>query len=277
MRTLPGLALALAISTATAPAVADSGDVHPIVDVDSGFLLGGAAGGKWLEPETTVKEMKGGEMYRTWDLHRELQNMQGTAPEIEGAGECPETLFVELSPPRDAKDSYAAIGAIAVGGDWNAMPRQAKVLSPGQLVYRDAAAAWLKEQGLENPVVELGQVIRIDLEGDGVDEVLMSANHHAPRQENDNFGVKAGDYSFVLLRRLNGGKVETLSLASVIHAAPRPEDINYWHRIAAILDLNGDGVMEVVVKNGYYEGKGAGAFDIQSGKPILVLNTGCGA
>lgn len=278
MRTIPILApaLALALSAAIAPAAADSGDVQPIVDVGSGALLGGAADGEWLEPETTAGEMKGGEIYRTWDLNRKLQTMQGTAPEFEGEP-CHDTLYVELSPPLDTEDSQLDIGAIAVGGDWNTMPRQPKMLSPGQQVYRDAAATWLKENSLADPVIELEQVVRVDLEDDGVDEVLLTANYRTPRPVENMFGAMVGDYSFVLLRRLKEGKVETLELAADIHADARPGDINYFYRLAAILDLNGDGVMEIVVENGYYEGGGVGVFTVEGGEPELILHEGCGA
>ena len=48
---------------------------------------------------------------------------------------------------------------------------------------------------------------RADIEGDGVDEVLIEASLHA---DESLLGRAAGDYSVVLLRRLNGGEVETV-------------------------------------------------------------------
>lgn len=68
-----------------------------------------------------------------------------------------------------------------------------------------------------------------------------------------------------------------LTLASDIHADPQTDNINYFYRLAAILDLNGDGVMEIVVENGYYEGGGVGVFTAEGGEPELILHEGCGA
>lgn len=261
-------AAALGLTAATGTARAETVvEVHAVIHAGSGLLLGGSSGSGWLGPEMTAPTMRDGEIYRAYGLDGPTGEVKGGLAESAG-DPCRDAFAVPLAD---------GPGAMAFRGDWNAMPRTPEIHDPGQRVYRDAAAAWLEEQGMENPVVELEQIIRIDLEGDGVDEVLMSANYQIPRSDGDIAHALAGDYSFVLLRRLNGGKVETLNLASVVHVDPQSGSINYWHRIAAILDLNGDGVMEIVVENGYYEGEGVGVFDVQDGGPELVLGTGCGA
>lgn len=40
---------------------------------------------------------------------------------------------------------------------------------------------------------------------------------------------------------------------------------------------DGDGVMEIVVEDGYYEGGGVGVFTVEGGAPKLVLHEGRGA
>ena len=268
MRTLSGLALALAISTPSAPATADS-SIHPIVHGDSGILLGAAIEDRWLTAEETSPRLRRGERYRHYSLLHQHGASEGSAPTSAG-DPCPETMLVETVTPE-------GFNTVSVAGAWNALVRIPKRLDTDRRVYRDAAAAWLRKQGLETPAAELEQIIRIDLEGDGVDEVLMAANRRIAPPDGNIADASAGDYSFVLLRRLKEGKVETLSLADVIHVSPQPEDMNIWYRIAAILDLNGDGVMEIVVETGYYEGKGVAVFAIEAGKLKLIFEAGCGA
>ncbi|MDH5556707.1 MAG: VCBS repeat-containing protein [Alphaproteobacteria bacterium] len=268
MRTLSGLTLALAISAATAPAAADSG-IHPIVHGGSRILLGAAIEDRWLTAEETSPRLRGGERYRHYSLLHQHGASEGSAP-ISAGDPCPETMLVETVTPE-------GFDTVSVAGEWNALVRIPKRLDPGLPVYRKAAADWLTGRGLETPAAELEQVIRVDLEGDGVDEVLLAANHRVARQDGDISHAMSGDYSFVLLRRLKEGKVETLALADVIHVSPSPGDINYWYGIAAILDLNGDGVMEIIVKNGYYEGEGVAVFAVEAGKPKLIFDEGCGA
>lgn len=244
-----------------------AGEPHAIVDAENGFLLGAAAGGRWLDAESAAPALTAGGTYRIYGLDGPAGEFPAGPAESYG-DPCPDTLYVPL---------VEGGAGVALGGGGNAMPRMPALIDPSHRVYREAAAAWLRDQGLETPMAELQQIIRVDIEGDGVDEVLLSASYQAPRGEEAIPGAQAGDYSFVLLRRLRGDKVETLGLDSAVYADARPGDINYHHRVSAILDLNGDGIMEIVIVAGYYEGIGTGVFDLRSGKPELVLETGCGA
>ncbi|MCX5887857.1 MAG: hypothetical protein NTY36_00210 [Deltaproteobacteria bacterium] len=97
-----------------------------------------------------------------------------------------------------------------MGGSFNALPRVPRLLDTEQQVYKDAAADILRQKGLAHPQLRLNQVSRVDLEGDGAEEVLVSATHYAR-------GLSAsdspGDYSLVFLRRLVKGKVVTNLIA----------------------------------------------------------------
>lgn len=271
---LPGrlaLALGLTMAVAAAPAAAAGNvPVHPIVLNNGGFLLGGSANGDWMPAEIVASKLEGGERYRHYSLNSALGDGVGPPPKSYNTGACPETIYIEMSLPAD--DSVVSLAA-----DWNALPRQPKAATTTLQVYRDAATVYLTRAGLRDPAVDLEQVIRVDLQGDGVDEVLLSANHREPREGELNFDAVAGDYSFLLLRRLRDGKVETLTLASDIHATPANSDVNMYYRIAAVLDLNGDGTMEIVVETSYYEGSGAAVFEVSGLEVKPVLEAGCGA
>lgn len=259
----------LAALTVTAPAVADSGGVHPVVFGGTGMLLGGSANGKWLSANEMASKLKGGEVYRHYGLNRALGQGKGQAPRLSDK-HCPDTMLVDLSLPNGDP-------AMSVAGDWNAMPRVPRAQSTKQNAYREAVAAYLKDKGVAEPTVELTQVIRIDLEGDGVDEVLLTAQILPPR-----FGgardldALPANHSFVLMRKLHKGKVETLAVTRSKYSNPENGgDVPFASEIAAIVDVNGDGAMEIVVSNGFYEGYGATVITVDGLTVREVLFEGC--
>ncbi len=108
-------------------------------------------------------------------------------------------------------------------------------------------ASFLKGAGINKPEVKILQLLRVDLDGDGVEEVLISANS----SDQQSMIMTKGDFSVVLLRRVVGGASQTIPLVSEVETKVPKEprmDGKYHHTetVAAILDINGDGVMEVI-------------------------------
>jgi hypothetical protein len=91
--------------------------------------------------------------------------------------------------------------------------------------------------------------------------------------------ARAGDYSFVLLRRLVGEAVVTTVVAeSVPDLTPNTTPFVQSHRVAAMADLNGDGRMEITVANRQYEGAGVAVHELQpDGAVPVVMEVDCGA
>ena len=67
---------------------------------------------------------------------------------------------------------------IALAAPWNALPRKARDPGCDQQVYVDAARDFLKTKGIEKPKVKIDNIIRVDLDGDGEEEVLISATNY---------------------------------------------------------------------------------------------------
>ena len=57
--------------------------------------------------------------------------------------------------------------------------------------------------------MEISQILRVDIEGDGTDEALVSASHFA---DPTGHGVADGDYSLVIMRKVMGDTVETIPI-----------------------------------------------------------------
>ena len=261
------LALACALAAAVpAVAPADDGSVHPIVFGPYGYLLGGSANGAWLPAGEVAPMLKGGERYRHYGEEGAVGEGDGLAPESQGQP-CPDTMLVEMRTP----EFYSFV---SVAGGWNALPRVPKYTDVNQRVYREAAAAFLKQHGIANPQVELTQVTRIDLDGDGADEVLVSGTR---RGGDGPGGVRPGDYSFVFLRKLVDGKVMTTPIVTDLHPDPKPTSFSYRLDVVMVLDLNGDGTMEIVTSSEFYEGVAVAVLTVDGLDVKQVLIVGCGA
>jgi hypothetical protein len=170
---------------------------------------------------------------------------------------------------------------IAVGGDWNALPRVPKVESNSSPVYRAAVADHLRRKGIRRPQINIVKVLRVDLDGDGTEELLINATR-AKLWESGSLANDSnpGDYSVVLLRRVVKGKVQTIVLDGEYHPKPRNAETEgppNVYEISAVLDLNGDGRMEVIVRGSYYEGDWKTVYAFHGNRVENIFGCGCGA
>jgi hypothetical protein len=155
--------------------VVTAADLHPIVEVKSGYLFGATANGKWMKAEEAVKELAGETTYQVYGLTQPLGEAKASKATQEGAP-CEQTLAVSLSPKPEK-------GVIAIAAPWNALPRKPKVIDPTQKVYLDAVRDFLKTKGIEQPKVKIDSNLRVDLDGDGEDEVLINATNYFKKDD----------------------------------------------------------------------------------------------
>jgi hypothetical protein len=176
-------------------------DLHPIVEVQSGHFFGATSDGKWMKANETANLLSDETAYRVYGLTQALGQAKGGKPKPE-AVPCEKTLFVLLSPKPEK-------GVIAIAAPWNALPRNPQVIDPTQKIYVDAVRDFLETKGIDQPKVEIDNIVRVDLNGDGEEEVLSSATNYFSKDGPVPMRSPAGSYSMVLLRRVVTGKVET--------------------------------------------------------------------
>ncbi len=255
--------LLISIAIAISPALS-APEVCPVVDATEGILLGGTVDGRWTEDSQIARLMKGGENYELYTLTKHIGKGNGTKPkEAETSG-----FLLRVSPL--SKTSEHVIG---VTGKWNPMPRVPKVQSTHQSAYLAIVRDFLQRKGIKNPNVSITQLIRVDLEGDGTDEVLIAAT--VPRKgygTGQLMRAHPGDYSVVLMRKVIRGRAQTLCLDCQVHVKPDAGTIVDKFYIPAVLDFNGDGIMEIAVGRMYYEGRGVNIYS--STKPVIGGGTG---
>ncbi len=243
--------------------------VWPIVDGFSGFLLGGSHNGQWLDAFALVPSLQDGERpYQLYINNRFQGSINASPPTINAPGPCGGTPAVSFSPEQDLANN------IAIVARWEAAPRQPQSLPLETAVYQQAVAEFLQNQGIANPEVHLNSIDKIDLEGDGMDEVLITASR-LTGLGNGLPTAAAGDYSLVLLRKVVGESVMTIPIAMKLfpEAVELADPVQY--NILGILDLNGDGKLEIVLEGWYYEGRYVTVYENVNQEMQAVLTVGC--
>jgi hypothetical protein len=267
-----GLA-ALLICAGASPAA----DLHPIVEVESGYLFGAISDGKWIKADETAKLLTQKTTYRVYGLTQALGEAKGGKPK-KAVGPCEETLAISLSPELEE-------GVIAIAAPWNALPRKPKVTDPTQKAYVDAVREFLETKEIKQPEVKIDNILRVDLDGDGEEEVLISATNYFGEPDRVPMRSPAGSYSMVLSRRVVAGKVETQLIVGEFYPKAYPKakqeegsfDAPNAYKVIATLDLDGDGNMEVVIHSHYYEGGETTIYRCDPKKVEALLSVSCGA
>jgi peptidoglycan hydrolase-like protein with peptidoglycan-binding domain len=251
------------------PAATPGSAVTPVVASDTGWLLGGAYAQRWLDGPTTATLLRGGERYRFVGSTGELGTTTGDRPSSLGFP-CEVAFQVNLAPPPTISQT------LALGGSWNALPRTPIEENPDTDAYRQLVADQLRANGIAAPDVRLTRVLRIDLEGDGAEELMIAATRLGGEGQFPAPSTAAGDYSLVVVRTTIDGAERTIDLVAEYY--PKAEDFAApnKHTLVAVADLNGDGRMEIVVDSAYYEGESIFAYSVAGDRAEAVLRAGCG-
>ena len=185
-------------------------ELHPIVEVQSGYLFGAISDGKWIKADETAKLIGDETTYQVYGLTQALGEAKAGKPTRPEGLPCEETLAVSLSPKPEN-------GVIAIAAAWNALPRKPKVIDPTQKAYVDVVRDFLETKEIKQPKVKIDSILRVDLDGDGEEEVLISAANYFGKADRVPMRSPAGSYSMVLLRRVVAGKVETQLVEGEFH------------------------------------------------------------
>ena len=215
--------------------------------------------------------VSGGEQYQVVRLDEPISLATGS--EARPSCEPLDLVSVEFEPALPG--GFREIDALAIQTDLAVRPYPVEMLDPPAAEYVQATSELLEGRAARVPVINLTQVIRTDLEGDGVDEVIISAS----TIPDDLISTQVGDYSIVFLRKVIEGEIHTAILGeSIVNDLEDMLQNLVVFEVAAVADLNGDGKMEIVVNGTVWEGAFLQAWEYINDDlgPVDVLSCGCG-
>jgi len=245
-----------------------SSDFSPILygkkyDANTFFiLLGGMQGDTWLAPDQATSRFAGAWGYDVYPPSGEKALIHGHAPEFSMMGQA---YFVGTDV------TFYQFGMVGVAQGWQVMQRQAEELPSENEFYQQLVRDWLSQTGVADPQIGIIQIHRVDLEGDGSDEIFITDT----RVEGQH-GTKPGDHSIILMRKVVGNEAVTVPILVDMYASVRPGNpFPCTYSIGNFIDLNQDGILEVMVEFERWEGFGAAVYQVDGQNVEEVLGGTC--
>lgn len=239
-----------------------------VIDVNNAYIIGGIQNGVVFASDKAAALLQKNENIMVYDMSGYLYNAV-----FEGAFDqeppCHDVWYATLNPVNLGKVGRT----IGISGGKYAFPGKLQITSTQQKVYVDAVQALFNEKGFKTSEVKIKQIIRTDLENDGVDEVIIEAERFTALSP---MAVNIGDYSLIYMRKVINGKVDNIILESSLFDKT-DEYFGYSQSdVVGILDVDGDGICEIIVYYSYYEGESIIVYKYKNGKFIELMSAGCG-
>ena len=159
-----------------------------------------------------------------------------------------------------------------------AVPRIPRRQIADNPVYEKALSEMLKREGsLSVARPHITGHFRVDLNGDGTDEVLLTG---ATRSNFTTYSARVGDATFAAIRFSDGKTVRTmpldLNVATKKSAKQFPFSAPAEYKILACVDIDGDGRMEIAVYSTAHESEVLEIFSFDGKSVKKVLSEGWG-
>jgi peptidoglycan hydrolase-like protein with peptidoglycan-binding domain len=239
----------------------------PIIDADTNWLIGATEQGRWIDAPT-AGPLIGTQQYQFLTTMGDSSTATGTIMRSDLRDICPNLFTVELQPQIDRQNTIG----IGSGATHALQPQPIAQLDLTSADYDNAITDALNVVGLSNPTIGLVQGFQTDIDGDGTQEVVLTAEHRADGTDHVTPSAKAGDYSAVMI--VKNGK------ATLVAYDIQTKDVEFGapleFRVVGVADLNGDSRMDLVVRSSYYEGTTIIIYDLLPEGSREAISTGCG-
>lgn len=257
----------LATTTTTEPLLEGNWAAGPLVTTAFG-ALGWWDGSTWIDAAVAGElPVEGSEDYQVTVLDELARTTGGPQTTV---CEPLDLIGVELENP-ELLGSYPGPYGVAISAPWPLQPQLFEAMNDDG-TYAGFASELLSARGMEVPEPVIRQLFRTDLEGDGINEVLVVAEQVHPGL------LEPGDYSIAFMRKVVGGNVQTVIIEETL-VFDEEDRFSGAHSFGGVADLSGDGKMELIVDSAYFEGFGVGVWEYMNDNLglVQVLLTGCGS
>jgi hypothetical protein len=241
---------------------------YPIIDLRYGYLIGAIQNGKWIESDSAKKSVRPGMKLQVYGITGVVGTVSVVKLDTQNEP-CEDRPTVKVNPKKVKQ------GAVAFAANWNPLPRKPKLAEVKQKQHVDVVREFLRQRGLRDPIVHISQIVSVDLDADGKGEFVISATHYKDGDEIPDEAT-ANTYSFVMVERFVDGKPKAELVDGEFYPEAKGDMPPNKFEIAALLDLNGDGKIDIVLRSAYYEGDEISIYEYQPTGAKKVLSVGCG-
>jgi hypothetical protein len=258
------------IPTTPTTTLPDNTDVRSVV-VSIDGVLGGWNGSEWFATDDDVAPARSGDQYRIVGLDQPITTATGGAPV---ALPCNGSTNWRVDVGLGTFGRSLEPAAVAVSGIALPQPRPVALLPTDDETAFAAARDVFSSLGRDVPEPQLAQVIRADLDGDGADEIIVVADRLEGTADLD---AEPGDYSLVFVRYTGLGRTTVLwdRIAETVSDGSEPATWLVVERIGAVADLNGDGRMELVAQQDYFDGFATAVLEQAGEEFVTRISVGC--
>ena len=161
--------------------------------------------------------------------------------------------------------------------DWDVQPRPVSAVGLDDPEYQQVGESLVPtDEPVDPRVGDVIQVFRADLDGDGIEEVLFTFEHVDPELATECPCSASSRSSSLAIPMHDGEVVDDVVYEHVVADRPWTSPTSGEPSVAAILDLNGDGTMEVAIR---LSGGRAPrhVFEFRDGALHQVMTSGCGS
>jgi len=235
------------LTPSPAQSIKKTNDFHPVL-LQNHFVFGANNKNAWLGEEETAHIITGSEVFKSYSLVKYLGTSTNAKVEVleDGIAVQVDSDYSPIIPNYEDQsfDSYY-LQEVAIAGEWDALPRTPHVQVGGIETYESLIREMISQQGLSKEKVSIEKVIRVDLEGDGAEEALITATDWDVRKAVEQ--GEEGTYSVVILRKLVNGYVKNIVMKEQ-YTKDLANENKYIYYTPMVLDIDGDGVMEIFVE-----------------------------
>ena len=270
------LVVAMLLTTIAAAEPTTFSQFSPIIV--GGFLLGGWNDKSWLSEDEAFSLINDKELYKIYYDGHYTGSRAGVKVSRQWEHGAAYGSEVELLPDDAFEVSAESHNAefVMISSNRNIGIRDVLKLSNENAIYAQIVDEYVASLGYPGLNLDIVDLYRVDIDGDGVFEVLISANNYHNTSDQEHIG------SVLFMRRVNERDqiVEVVEIAEWFYPFDEFIEGNKYgpidnrYNIVGFYDLNCDGKLEIIIEFITNRSNHFVVFELQGNELVEVLSNG---